>query len=258
MENIYQINGLPFWDEKAILARRHLEREFALGVSSILREVNPAWVFHEIEAPCLIPADRISPEYTNDNVFFIEKGDDSRFVLRPETTPASYAYAAWLLENQKARPPLVVWQTAKSFRREQDQVTKNMRLKEFYQQEFQCIYSADTMNDYQSVVTPLIANLVEMSVGLPTRVVESDRLPSYSRMTWDVEVENSHKWMELVSISLRTDVPFNARFTTKGKMVEKELLNLEIAIGLDRCVYNRLRLDRAAPEPQHQHESASC
>ena len=75
-------------------------------------------------------------------------------------------------------------------------------------------------------------------VGFPARIVESDRLPSYSKRTMDIEVDNGDKWMEVCSISLRTDFDKKAIFQAKKKVVEKELLVLEIAFGLDRLVYN--------------------
>lgn len=163
----------------------------------------------------------------------------TQLVLRPETTPSSYVYAQHLLNSHSGvKPPFVVWQTGKSFRREQDQVTKNMRLKEFYQQEFQCIYTADTMNNYHSAVLEPVREMIGEMIGLPTRIVESDRLPSYSEITMDVEVDNGDKWMEVCSISRRTDFPDKARFQTKKGTVEKDLLVLEISIGLDRCIYN--------------------
>ncbi len=192
-------------------------------------------------------------------------------VLRPETTPSSYVYAQHLLNSHSGvKPPFVVWQTGKSFRREQDQVTKNMRLKEFYQQEFQCIYTADTMNDYHTAVLEPVRKMLGEMIGVPTKIVESDRLPSYSETTMDVEawcvdpkMDNGTdalepfeiarggsgadeipsqplgygRWMEICSISRRTDFPQKAKFQTKKKIVEKDLLVLEIAIGLDRCVY---------------------
>lgn len=163
----------------------------------------------------------------------------TQLVLRPETTPSSYVYAQHLLNTHAGvKPPFVIWQTGKSFRREQDQVTKNMRLKEFYQQEFQCIYTADTMNDYHAAVLEPVRKMIGEMIGKPTRIVESDRLPSYSEITMDVEVDNGDKWMEVCSISRRTDFPGKVRFQAKKKIVEKDLLVLEISIGLDRCVYN--------------------
>lgn len=174
-------------------------------------------------------------------------------VLRPETTPSSYVYARHLLDTHSGvKPPFVVWQTGKSFRREQDQVTKNMRLKEFYQQEFQCVYTTDTKNDYQEAMLEPVRKMIGEMINLPTRLVESDRLPSYSLRTMDVEAwiddipspfsigtgTEMGRWMEVCSISKRTDFPGKVTFQTKKGTVEKDLVVLEIAIGLDRCVYS--------------------
>lgn len=71
-------------------------------------------------------------------------------------------------------------------------------------------------------------------VGLPTRIVLSDRLPDYSIKTIDVEVWNGDKWMEICSCSLRKDFP--AKPKVRGK--EQDCLVLEIAIGIDRLIYN--------------------
>jgi glycyl-tRNA synthetase len=159
-------------------------------------------------------------------------------VLRPETTPGSYAYAGHLLNHQKAKPPFVVWQAGKSFRREQDQVTKNMRLKEFYQQEFQCIFTEDTFMDYHTACLEPVRKMISEQVPLSARLVDSDRLPSYSLKTIDVELDNGDKWMEVASISKRIDFPIKAQFQAKDKVIEKSLLVVEIAIGLDRLIYN--------------------
>jgi len=234
MEHVYNANGLPFWGEQEILTRNYLIESFAGQVKHILLSANKAWSFHRIESPCLIPQELINSEYTEEQVFVTSNS----FVLKPETTPASYAYAEKLLGSQQILPPFVVWQASKSFRREQDQATKNMRLKEFYQQEFQCIFTEDTKNDYFSYCLEFLREAILTHLCLDTRIVESDRLPSYSLKTMDIEVLSKDKWMEVVSISLRKDVPFKVRF----KDQEKSLLNLEIAIGLDRCVYNKLRL----------------
>lgn len=234
MYQIYNVNGLPFWNQQEIRTRQYLVDMFALSIQTTLLQTNKAWCFHQIESPVLIPRDLINQEYSDDQIFVTS----DNLVLRPETTPASYAYAKHVVQSQVALPPLVVWQVAKSFRQEQDQVTKNMRLKEFYQQEFQCIFTEDTKNDYFDAVAPLIEQMVNLYVGMETRLIPSDRLPKYSLKTMDVEVFNGEKWMEVVSISLRKDVPFEARF----KENQKPLLNLEIAIGIDRCVYNALRL----------------
>ena len=145
-------------------------------------------------------------------------------VLRPETTMGSYAYAKHLLNPHnatKVMPPLVVYQHGKSFRREQDQPTKFMRLKEFYQLEFQIIYSQSTKHDYSLSLVPAVKQMIEDMIG-PCHVEDSDRLPSYAEWTKDVICDKSG--MEVCSMSKRKDF---------------ENMNvLEVAIGTDRCIYN--------------------
>lgn len=253
MINLYTTNGLMFWDEKEINYRNYIKRIFTDEIEALLRSENRAWHFFEIEAPLLIPSELINSNYNKEDVFMQENiitsiKEENKIpyginyapclVLRPETTPSSYAYACYMLDNNKILPPFCVLQSGKSFRREQDQVTKNMRLKEFYQQEFQCIYAADTLNDYQEKVLEPLRLMFEKIIGKPARIVESDRLPSYSLRTMDIEIDNGDKWMEICSISKRTDFPQKVKFQNKNGILEKEMLVLEIAIGLDRCVYN--------------------
>ncbi len=249
MQNIYPVNGLPFWNAAEIFERNYLAQVFAMSMNEFLTAENAAWHLHQIEAPCLTPIELINPNYTDRDVFIA--GGDNRivkslntFVMRPETTPGSYAYIQHLLDSQKDKPPFVVWQMGKSWRKEQDQATKNMRLKEFYQQEFQCVYADDTKNDYMAAILPQLSKIFCLMLGRQTRIVESDRLPSYSLKTMDIEVELPHKagenkirWMEVASISLRKDFKGVFTYTTgKGKGT-KNLLVLEVSIGLDRMVY---------------------
>ncbi len=256
MEPLFNVNGLMFWTEREIRLRRQFEDHFAFTMQQILLETNPAWRMIQVEGPQLTPWANINPNYTRDDIWsqevdysdsmgecngcsaLIPKDKSVRLALRPETTPSSYVYACHLLNNHSGtKPPFVVWQSGKSFRREQEQVTKNMRLKEFWQQEFQCIYTADTMNDYHEAVLEPVEKMLGEMIGKQTRIMPSDRLPSYSDETVDVEVDNGDKWMEICSISRRTDFPQKAKFQTKKKLVEKDLLVLEIAIGLDRVLY---------------------
>jgi glycyl-tRNA synthetase len=242
MQTLYNVNSLIFWEEKDIRLRKQFEENIKEDIKSILLEQNPSWKFYQIEAPCLIPVSLINPNYTEDDIWMQEQKseDKERLALKPETTPSSYIYAKHLLNSNRFMPPFVVWQTSKSFRREQDQTLKNMRLKEFYQTEFQCIYSADTLNDYQSNVLEPIRKMFEDIIALPTRIIESDRLPSYSLRTVDIEVYNEDKWMEICSISKRTDFDQKAKINFKNKVIEKDLLVLEIALGVDRVLYNYL------------------
>jgi glycyl-tRNA synthetase len=254
MQNPYEINGLVFWNEQEIRLRETFRDFFAREVQSQLLAINPRWAFHFIEAPLLTPRDLLNVNYTGQDIWEqnsvvpleelteIQAGTrpaPRALALRPETTPGSYSYAQYLLNSHTGvQPPFVVWQAGKSFRREIVQPTKHMRLKEFYQQEFQCVYSADTADDYQEAMLEPVRKMIASMVHLPTRLVESDRLPAYSLRTMDVEVYNGDKWMEVCSISKRTDFPEKLRFQGKKGLIEKDALVLEIALGLDRCVYN--------------------
>lgn len=243
MKTLYNVNSLVIWEEKDIRLKKFIEDSIKEEVKQILIEQNPQWKFFQIEAPCLIPLDLINKNYTSDDIWTQETKSDTevKLVLKPETTPSSYVYAEYLLDSNKVLPPFVVWQTSKSFRREQDQVLKNMRLKEFYQTEFQCIYAADTLNDYQEKVLEPLRKMFSDILALPTRIVESDRLPDYSLRTMDIEVFSEDRWMEICSISKRKDFTKKAIINYKSKIFEKDLLVLEIAIGLDRLVYNYLQ-----------------
>lgn len=236
MQSLYNVNGLMFWTQKEIKLRNFLKEVFADEIKQMLLKENKSWQFFEIEAPILMPVELMNKNYTNEDVWIQQ---EETLVLRPETTPSSYVYMQHLLKQENVLPPFVVYQSGKSFRKEQDQVSKNMRLKEFYQQEFQCVYTSDTFNDYQTNVLEPISKMISKAIGLESRVVESDRLPSYSLKTMDVEVFNGEQWMEICSISKRIDFPDKVKFNKKGgDFVERDLLVLEIAIGLDRCVYN--------------------
>ncbi len=238
MKSLYNINGLLFLEEKDIRLKRFFEDTIREELKSILLSQNSQWKFFQIEAPSLIPLDLVNSNYTKDDIWI--QYSDSKLALKPETTPSSYIYGEHLLDSNIALPPFVVWQTSKSFRREQDQPQKFMRLKEFTQQEFQCIYSADTFNDYQENVLEPIRKMFQDIISLSTRIVESDRLPDYSLRTMDIEVFVDDRWMEICSISKRKDFTKKAIFSAKSKTIEKELLVLEIAIGIDRILYTYL------------------
>lgn len=242
MDSLFNVNGLMFWTEDEVQVRDWFRDRIVSRIRKELTDINPAWRFMGVEAPLLMPRSLMNKNYTNEDVY-IQSGlvGDDELVLRPETTPGTYVFVRKLLDDTASgvRPPVCVWQCGKSFRREQDQPQKHVKLKEFYQLEFQCVFTEDTAKDYHEALIAPTARILHDLIGLPARVVESDRLPDYSRKTMDVEVDNGDKWMEVCSMSLRTDFPGKARFTTpKGKVVEHGLLVAEVAIGLDRCVYN--------------------
>ena len=242
MLNLFNVNSLVHWEEREINMRDHMVRFISEEVRSFLRAVNPGWDVRRVEAPALTPRALISDAYTNADIWAQEQLTETEapLVLRPETTPSTYVYMQHILGNHsRTRLPLCVWQAGRSYRREQEQPTKHMRLKEFWQLEFQCAYTADSGNDYHAAALEPVRRMIAALIPLPTRIVPSDRLPAYSQTTVDVEVDNGDKWMEVCSISRRTDFPERYRTQPKkGPVVEQDVLVLEIAIGLDRCVYN--------------------
>ena len=217
--NLYNKNGLVFWTEEEINLRNWFEKFMSQTILSSLRKQNAAFSMIKVEAPLLTPRELINPNYTNEDIWAFED-----VALRPETTMGSFAYAKHILSGYneiKQKPPVVIYQHGKSFRREQDQPTKFMRLKEFYQLEFQIIYGLTTSNDYTLKLYPDVCNALSKILG-PCRMELSDRLPDYSEETMDIICEKSN--MEVCSMSKRKDL--------EGYKV------IEIAIGTDRLLYN--------------------
>jgi glycyl-tRNA synthetase len=217
--------------------RERLIPFFAEEISAFLSGQNKAWQIERTEGPTMMPFALVNPNYDPEDVW-LYAGDDM-LVSRPETTASTYAWMVEQLTNHSGLQfPYACWQVGKSFRRESDHVLSHMRLKEFYQMEFQCAYNAETANDYQEKALEPIRKMLALATRLPTRIVESDRLPSYSLRTMDVEVDVGARWMEVCSISKRTDFPIKNRFQNKKKeWMETDVLVLEIAIGMDRIIY---------------------
>ncbi|RUM43225.1 MAG: hypothetical protein DSY80_05970 [Desulfocapsa sp.] len=210
------------------MQRQHLQERIVFVVKHILRQTNPAWRFFQCETPILTPADYISDEYVSGNDVYNtnDMAAGQGVYLRPETTAGSYAYMDWLLNQPKRKLPLCVWQAGKSFRKETNDgaSAKKLRFNEFWQLEFQCVYAEGTKADYQARMVLGLAAEVEVMTGIRTRTVDSDRLPSYSTKTMDIEMRDNEnkRWVEIASISTRKD-------NQHGPV-------LEIAIGLDRLV----------------------
>jgi hypothetical protein len=95
-----------------------------------------------------------------------------------------------------------------------------MRLKEFYQLEFQIIYSNTTKADYSQHVLPTVERAIADLIG-SCNLQLSDRVPDYAE--WTQDVVNLEHNLEVCSISQRKDFD--------GAKV------LEVAVGTDRCVY---------------------
>ena len=230
---LYELESLRFWDEDEIEFREMLTARFASVVRRALQDINPAWKFSRVEGPLLTPQLFVSQAYDEDDIFVTQVSKmGTRLVLRPETTKSSYLAAIPLLSKNgtseflKKNLPLCVWQVGKSFRVEKSDgaTAAKLRFNEFYQQEFQCIYSVGTMADYRAaLIQALIPEITRAIPHSVIRVVDSDRLPSYSESTVDIEVQYEDRWFEVASCSIRTDFNEHTRVA-------------EIAIGLDRLV----------------------
>lgn len=220
-EALYEFGGLRFWTEDEIELREAFASRTISVVKKTLLELNPAWSFAQMEGPILTPRSAISSEYDDKDVFVTNhEAGDNFLCLRPETTTSSYAYARFL--NRKL--PLCVYQKGKSFRRELNDgaTAAKLRFNEFWQLEFQCIYSVSTKVDYRMPLMEVVSGEIERFTGLRTVHNISDRLPTYSESTIDINVVPSpEKSLEMASYSIRND------FSDDTKVCE-------IAIGLDR------------------------
>lgn len=230
-------NGLVVWDELEIQTRNNFVEYIVKYLAKRIQEVNKAWTFHRIETPVLLPQSFVNSSYDESDILVtqIEAEPNIKLVLRPETTAGSYLYAEQLITSKgKNISPICVYQLGQSFRNERDKTLKHIRLKAFYQLEFQFIYDEKSKADYPEHLRTITLVCLQ---GLLQRygmcIEPSDRLPSYSLRTDDVlvslpEEEKSTAeayLMEVCSMSERTDFPMDG------------MKNMEIAIGIDRLVY---------------------
>jgi len=222
--HFHDIAQLRFWSEPE-LQHRDLARDRIVNtVRDSLLATNRAWSFARMEGPQLTPRSFLSPEYSEDDLWTtpVEIADD-QMVLRAETTASTYAFVRNTFSHRKLRLPACFWQVGKSFRRERTATAAKLRFFEFTQLEMQCLYSADTMADYRARVLPELERTIAWLTNSTARVVESDRIPDYAVSTMDVEVKYRNAWREMASVSIRKDFA-------------EDILNLEVAVGLDRIV----------------------
>ena len=221
---LYKLGGLRFWNEREIILRNQFVDLCTLEVKQCLLDINPAWSFVRCETPAIIPDTELGEAYTDDDVFYTNHNTGlGTLVMRPETTKGSYKTA----QQSNIKLPLCVWQSGKSYRRETNDgaSASKLRFNEFYQLEYQCIYAENTKADYRGPLIESVSEQIKRTLGINTggiRIVDSDRLPSYSSSTLDIEVCWRGKFKEVASCSIRTDYP--------------EAKVCEIAIGLDRIV----------------------
>lgn len=219
-EALFGPSGLRFWNENEIELRELFQTRIISTVKRTLTNLNRQWIFERVEGPCLCPMEEISSSYGSGDVFITNhEWSNSPLCLRAETTASSYAFA----KKHKDKLPFCIYQSGKSFRRETNDgaSASKLRFNEFWQLEFQCMYSNATKCDYRQFLISASRREIERFVKLTSRVVDSDRLPSYSKSTKDIEVLTEIGWREIASCSLRTDFEDGTEVC-------------EISIGLDR------------------------
>lgn len=209
-EALYEFGGLRFWSQEEIEARMDFQLKASRLVTRTLSEMNGAWRHFQVEGPCLAPRTCISDAYEDDDLFKTNHVvGGGNLYLRAETTHSSYTFA----RRVTGKLPICVWQSGKVFRRETNDGASaaKLRFNDFHQLEFQCIYRADTNADYRSVLIEKLTRLVARFTAKEVRVIPSDRLPSYSESTMDIEVLHNDRWVEVASCSIRTDYSEDAR-----------------------------------------------
>lgn len=224
-KTLYPIDSLRFYTEDELAFRDTLVDRISREVKNTLTSINRAWSFYRVEGPLLAPREFVSPSYDEGDIFITQiVRANQQLVLRPETTKTSYLFAEHFEQKLKKHAfPMCVWQLGKSFRVEKSDGASpsKLRFNEFYQLEFQCIYSEDTKADYRAPLIVDVSKEIDRLLMTSSRIVESDRLPSYSESTLDIEVPFNGEWKEVASCSIRTDYK-------EGMKV------CEIALGIDR------------------------
>jgi glycyl-tRNA synthetase len=226
---LYDSGSLRFYDEHAIRFRNHTVNTISRFLEEEMKRLNQAWVFKQVEGPQLTPAEHINPNYTDRDVFFTNHSVSGMpLALRAETTVSSYKWADYYHKDQpgnKVKLPFCIWQVGKSFRREMQDGARaaTLRFNEFYQLEFQCFYSEGSKCQYRDEIIKPLCELLVALLGVEVRTVVSDRLPSYSESTIDIEATWNGEWKEVASLSIRKDYHEGIKVA-------------EFAFGLDRLI----------------------
>lgn len=213
MKNCFS-NATVYWNEQEILRRESLIREIPALLLSGWQNLNPSVKMRRCETPILTPADYLKSHI--DTGFNLIKAGGS--YLRPETTIGTYTAMDMDFPDKAAMKkwlPMCYWQVGCSFREEANPDTmraSKLRLRQFYQMEFQLFASAGSKAPYLETALDL---LVKNYGGT---YKPADELPHYSEKTLDWFIED----LEVAGCSIRKDWEYGMVF--------------EIAIGLDRLV----------------------
>src|ERR1700675_2152636 len=69
VEQLYNVNGLIFWTEEEINARKLVESRLVWVIKQRLKRMNRAWEFFQVEAPILTPKPFVNPNYSDGDMF---------------------------------------------------------------------------------------------------------------------------------------------------------------------------------------------
>lgn len=208
-------NATVRWSAAEIERREALIREIPELLGAAWRSLNQRVRLERVETPMVLPASVLQSHV--DAGFDLVPAKDG-YYLRPETTAGTFeAFRQdWPMQNQWPKVlPLCYWQAGKSFRDEKRGETMRatkLRLREFWQMEFQLFCLPGTKADY------IGAALDTLTSRFGGQAIEADELPHYSVRTVDWMMND----LEVAGCSVRTDF--------KGCEVH------EVAIGLDRLI----------------------
>lgn len=239
---LYNVGGLRFWRQNEVRLRNRIKDALTDCVTETLLNLNQMWRFEEVDSPVLMPREMFSCAYDENDIFILhDQIGGKEYALRAETTIGSYKIAEQILNEGAMRLPLCIYTAGQSFRQERSDgaTAAKLRFNAFYQLEYQCIYAKPWVdeNGKQRGTTAPIASTVRNALvhevskitGLDTRLIPSDRLPTYSEETIDIEVFWNNQWKEVASTSIRTDFP-------PINKLKDPMAVFEVAFGLDRMV----------------------
>jgi glycyl-tRNA synthetase len=207
--------------------------------------------------------------------------------LRPETCQSIFVDFPRIYKVNRGRLPLGIAQVGKSFRNEISPRQGLLRLREFYQAEIEVFCNPSKLNDlpkfneikntvlriYDGQIIEITAEQALQKGILPNKLIayylsllveffnktgisnnrfrlrrlSEDEKAFYSSIAFDLEVDTSFGWLELVACNYRSDYDLlshsNVSKTNLYVMDDEEKILphvFELSLGVDRCIYSIL------------------
>jgi len=207
--------------------------------------------------------------------------------LRPETCQSIFVDFPRIYKVNRGKLPLGIAQVGKSFRNEISPRQGLLRLREFYQAEIEIFCNPNKLNTlpkfdevkytllriYDGQLTEVTAEQALQKEILPNKIVayylsllveffnktgisskrlrlrrlSEDEKAFYSRIAFDLEVDTSIGWLELVACNYRSDYDLLSHSSiskTSLNVMDDEVKILphvfELSLGIDRCIYSIL------------------